>query len=57
MKFELQTFKDSHFKLSQSRCIKLFDNTNTSLFIILYNHYLPKNSELKNQVPKLRFKI
>jgi hypothetical protein len=27
------------------------------LFIILYSHYLPKISELKNQVPKLRFII
>jgi len=27
------------------------------MFIIIYNHYLLKISELKNQVPKLRFKI
>jgi len=30
---------------------------NNTVFIIVYNHYLLKISELKNQVPKLRFKI
>jgi hypothetical protein len=28
-----------------------------AVFIIIYNHYLPKILELKNQVLKLRFKI
>jgi hypothetical protein len=27
------------------------------MFIILYNHYLLKISNLKNQVPKFRFQI
>jgi hypothetical protein len=35
----------------------LFHDVNKSVFIILYNHYLLKISELKNQMPKLRFKI
>jgi hypothetical protein len=30
---------------------------NKTMFIIFYKHYLPKISELKNQLPKLRFEI
>jgi len=44
-------------KLRESKHIKLFHNIDKSLFIILHKHYMPKFSKLKNQVPKLRFKI
>jgi hypothetical protein len=33
------------------------DKNNKNIFIIFYNHYLPKNSKLKNQVSKLSFEI
>jgi hypothetical protein len=36
---------------------KLFHNTEYNVFIIVDNHYLPKFSKLKNQVPKLRLKF
>jgi hypothetical protein len=35
----------------------LFHNAVSVVFIIMYNRYMLKFSELKNQVPKLRFKI
>jgi len=58
MGFELQTLKVEDFSVRQSRHTKLSHKQNTSdVFIGLYNHYLPKISELKNQVLKLRFKI
>jgi hypothetical protein len=34
-----------------------YHNIDKTLFIILYNHYMPKISELKNQMPKLRFQF
>jgi hypothetical protein len=36
--------------------MKLFHNSKRQLFITSANHYLPTISELKNQMPKLRFK-
>jgi hypothetical protein len=36
---------------------RLLHNIAKPFFIILYDHYLLKISELKNQVPKLRFQI
>jgi len=41
----------------ESRHMKLFHNSERQLLITSANHYLPTISELKNQVPKLRFKI
>jgi hypothetical protein len=35
----------------------LSNKDNKILFIVLYKCYLPKISELKNQLPKLRFEI
>jgi hypothetical protein len=46
--FELQTFHDNEFKLKQSRRTRVLHKIDKSLFIILYNHYLLKISELKN---------
>jgi hypothetical protein len=37
--------------------LKLSHKHNKNVFIIIYKHYLQKNSELKNQVSKVRFKI
>jgi hypothetical protein len=48
---------DNDLKLKQFKHTKLFHNTDNIVFIILYNHYLPKISKLKNQVLKLKFKI
>jgi hypothetical protein len=56
VRFEPKTFKNNNLKLRQFLHTKLFHNTENSLFIILYNHYLPKFSKLKNQLSKLRFK-
>ncbi len=53
--FELHTFYDNDLKLRQCKQTQLFHNIEKTLFIILYNHYLLKISELKNQVLKLRF--
>jgi len=41
----------------QFKHIKLSHNLEETMFIIFYNHYMLKISELKNQMPKLRFKI
>jgi hypothetical protein len=46
-KFEPQTFHDSDLKLKQSRHIRLFHNIDKTMFIIIYNHYLPKFSNKK----------
>jgi hypothetical protein len=54
---ELKTFKFKNLKMKQSRQSKLSHKLFNNVFIIFYNHYLPKFSELKNQVPKLNFKI
>jgi hypothetical protein len=48
---------DSNLKLGQYRHTRFFHNIDKILFIILYNYYLPKFSELKNQVLKLKFQI
>jgi hypothetical protein len=53
----MQTFHNSDLKLKKSTHTKLLYNIDKTLFIILYTHYMPKISELKNQVPKLRFQI
>jgi hypothetical protein len=57
MRFESQTLKYRDLKLKQFKHIKLSHNLAKIVIIILYNHYLPKISELKNQVSKLIFKI
>jgi hypothetical protein len=36
---------------------RLSHKGNIVLFIVLYKYYLPKNSDLKNQLSKLRFEI
>jgi hypothetical protein len=51
-KFEPQTFHDSDLKLEQSKHIRLFHNIDKTMFIIFYNHYLPKISN-KKQVNKV----
>jgi hypothetical protein len=48
---------DIDLKLKQFRHIRLFHNTDDIVFIILYNHYLQKISELKNLVLKLKLKF
>ncbi len=55
--FESQTFHNNDLRLKQPTHVRLFHNIDKSLFIILYNQYLSKISELKNQMPKLRFQI
>jgi predicted small integral membrane protein len=55
--FELQIFHNNDLRLKQFKHTRLFHKIGSTLFIILYNHYLSKNSKLKNQVPKLRFQI
>ncbi len=55
--FELQNSHDNDLKLKQFKHIRLFHNIDKILYIICYNHYLPKFSKLKNQVLKLKFKI
>jgi hypothetical protein len=45
---------DNDLKLKHTR---LFHKTDNMVFIVLCNHYLPKISELKNRVLKLRFKF
>ncbi len=55
--FEPHTFKDKILTLQQSRHIRLFENIEPCVLIIIYNHYMSKFLELKNQVLKLRFKI
>jgi len=44
-------------KLKQSKHIRLFHNINKTMFIISYNHYLPKISELKTKCQKFKFQI
>jgi hypothetical protein len=55
--FESQTFHDNDLKLKQSKHIRLFHKIDKAIFIILYNYYMLKISELKNQVSKLSFQI
>jgi hypothetical protein len=50
-----KTFNNS--RLRQSKHTRLSHKLTKHVFIIFYKHYLPKISELKNQVFKLRFKI
>jgi hypothetical protein len=56
-RFEPQISKDKVLTLKWSKHTRLFHNIGYIVFIIIYNHYLLKISELKNQVLKLRFKI
>jgi len=51
--FEPKTFHDNVLKLKQYKQTRLLHNIHKALFIILYNHYLSKISEIK----KLRAKI
>jgi hypothetical protein len=53
LKVQLQTFHGNDLKLRLDT--RLFHKIDKTLFIIFYNHYLSKISELENQVPKLRF--
>ncbi len=46
-KFEPQTFHDNDLKLKQSRHIRLLHNIDKIMFIVFYNHYLPKISNKK----------
>jgi len=55
--FESPSFHGSDLKLKQSRQIRLLHIIDKTMFIILYNHYQPKISEIKNQGLKLRFGI
>jgi hypothetical protein len=40
-----------------SKHTRLFHNAKRPFYIILYNHYMLKIIKLRNQVPKLKFKI
>ncbi len=44
-------------RLRQSRGTRLSHKHTKTMFITFYNYYLPKISELKNQVLKLKLKI
>ncbi len=54
MRFEPQTFHDNDLEFKQFKHTRLFHNVDEILFIITYNHYLPKISELKNLGAKVR---
>ncbi len=54
-RFEWQTFHGSDFKLKSSRHhTRLFHNIDIILFIIFYNHYHSKSSELKKPGAKVK---
>jgi hypothetical protein len=54
IKFETHTLKFKNLKLRQFKHTILSRKLEKSVFVILYNHYLPKISKLKYQVPKLK---
>jgi len=56
-RFEPHTSKDKVLTLKWFRPTRLSHNTKYIAFINIYKKYMSKISELKNQVPKLRFKI
>jgi hypothetical protein len=56
-RFEPQTFHNNDLKLKQFRDTRLLHNIDKGLFIIFYNHYLLKFSELEIQMSKLKFQI
>jgi len=56
LNFEIFRLSGLNFRPIISR-IEEYDKDSKIIFYILYKHYLPKNSELKNQVLKLRFEI
>jgi hypothetical protein len=56
-RFEPHTSKDKVLTLKWFRPTRLSHNTKYITFIIIYKNYMSKFSELKNQLPKLRFKI
>jgi len=56
IKFEIFRLSGLNFRPIISR-IEEYDKDNKIIFIILYKYYLPKFSELKNQLSKLRFEI
>jgi hypothetical protein len=53
----LETFHNTDLKLKQSKHIRLFHNIDKTLFIIFYNHCLPKISKLQNQMLNLNNQI
>jgi len=55
-RFELQTLKFKNINWDSLNRLPYPINLK-NVFLIFYNHYLSKTSELKNQVLKLRFKI
>jgi hypothetical protein len=52
--FEPQTFRDDDLKLKQSKHIRLFHNIDTTLFIILYNHYLSKKFKINKSGAEIK---
>jgi hypothetical protein len=46
--FELHIFKFKNLKLRQSKHTSMSHKLKKNAFVIFYDHYLPKISELKN---------